>query len=76
MNAFVPGEEDEVQDGDSYPDATIKASFNVQLHDRLAWDDLPRTGTEIDLDEEEENEIQDKEYSAADIKSSSDIANL
>ena len=34
----------------------------------LKWDDVALTGTEIDLDDEEENAVQPDEYLSSDIK--------
>ena len=34
------------------------------------WEGIPRTGTELDLDDGEENEIQEKEYGEKDISDS------
>ena len=76
MSALNQGEEDEVQADEEYTNQEIKAAYNVQLKDQLRWDDLPRTGTEIDLDEGEENEIAEKEYTFDDIKSTFDQTNV
>ena len=47
----------------------IVANREVPTSGLIMWDDQERTGTELDLDDGEENEIKEVAYSDADLES-------